>query len=140
MQAVSASESMTSSPTPARLAAIDRRGGLSRAEFIREYRDPHVPVILTDASKDWPALAKFTFAFFKTKLGERDVTIRGKKYKLGEFIDILLTSTRDKPAPYPCKLNARAEFADLAADAPRYDLANPDRVYSRLLPKRFLDG
>src|SRR5438132_143991 len=140
MQAVSASETVTSSPAPARLAAIDRRGGLSRAEFIREYRDAQLPVILTDASKDWPALGKFTFEFFKTELGDREVTIRGKKYRLGEFIDILLTSTRDKPAPYPCKLNLRAEFADLAAAAPRYDFANPDRVHSRLLPKRFLDG
>ncbi len=97
-------------------------------------------MILTDATKGWPALAKFTFDFFKNQVGERPVTIGKKKYRLGEFIDVLLASSLENPAPYPCKLNLRAEFADLAADAPRYDLANPDRVHSPLLQRRFLDG
>lgn len=119
---------------------IERRSGLTRAEFIRRYRDPMVPVILTDATRDWPARSKFTFDFFKERMGRREVVIGNKKYQLGEFIDLLLKSTRDKPAPYPCKLNLREEFADLAADINRYDLAQPDRVGSRLIPRRCLDG
>jgi histone arginine demethylase JMJD6 len=120
---------------------IDRRTGLSRAEFIRLYRNPKRPVILTDATRDWPARSKFTFEFFKSQMGEREVLIRNKTYKLGAFIDQLLASTAENPAPYPCKLNLRDGFSDLAPDvSPRYDLANPDRVGSRLVGQRFLDG
>jgi hypothetical protein len=100
-----------------------------------------VPVVLTDATRDWPALKKFSFDFFKRHHGEREVLIRNQKYKLAEFIDLLLASTRERPAPYPCKLNLRQEFADLVPDvSPRYDLANPDRARSRLVPRRFLNG
>lgn len=124
----------------AQTPAIERRSGLSRREFIAEYRNPRKPVILTDASRDWPAHTEFTFDFFKQRLGDRDVVIGSKKYKLGEFIDLLLNSTRERPAPYPCKLNVRKEFAELAPYFSRYDLAGPDRVGSRLISKRFLDG
>ncbi len=86
---------------------IDRAAGLSRGEFIRRHRDPKRPVILTDAIKDWPALAQFTFDFFKRTHGGRTVVIGNKKYLLGDFIDLLLQSTPQKPAPYPCKLNLR---------------------------------
>jgi histone arginine demethylase JMJD6 len=123
---------------PAAAATIERRSGLSRAQFIAEYRNPQRPVILTDVTKHWPALSKFTFDFFKNEVGDREVIIRSKKYKLGDFIDLLLASTRENPAPYPCKLDMRQEFADLAADAPRYELANPDRTHNRLLARRFL--
>ena len=121
-------------------AAIDRVAGLSRGEFIRQYRAPKLPVILTDATKGWPALSQFTFDFFKQTHGDRTVVIGNKKYQLGEFIDLLLQSTPQAPAPYPCKLNLRADFADLAGAAPRFEFANPDRTRSRLLPKRYLDG
>lgn len=105
---------------------IDRRADLSTAEFIREYRDPLRPVILTDATRDWPARHKFTFEFFRTHCGDRELVIQGKQYRLGEFIDLLLASTRERPAPYPCKLNVRKEFADLASDIePRFDLSLP---------------
>jgi len=129
-------------PSPATdFVGIERRAGLTSEEFIRRYRDPMRPVILTDATKDWPALGKFRFEYFKKDLGNREVIIGNKKYRLGEFIDLLLGSTSDKPAPYPCKLNLRDEFADLVPDvSPRFALANPNRVGSPLLMKRFLEG
>src|ERR1700732_4456658 len=104
MQAVVASE-----PKPAEtpLPGIDRRSGLTRDEFIRRYRDPLIPVILTDATRDWPALKTFNFEVFKTRMGDREVIIGNKKYRLGTFIDLLLASTPENPAPYPCKLNLR---------------------------------
>jgi histone arginine demethylase JMJD6 len=141
MNTLSAAPITTQATNEADGTGVDRRSGLSRADFIRLYRNPKLPVILTDATRDWPALGKFTFEFFQKHLGEREVTIRDKVYKLGEFIDLLLHSTPENPAPYPCKLNLRDGFADLAADvSPRYDLANPDRVASPLVMQRFLDG
>jgi histone arginine demethylase JMJD6 len=127
--------------TEAPLPGIDRCSQLARDEFIRRYRDPLIPVILTDATRDWPALRKFNFAFFQNQMGDREVIIGNRKYRLAEFIDILLVSTTEDPAPYPCKLNLREDFAELIPEvSPRFDLANPDRVGSPLVMKRFLDG
>jgi hypothetical protein len=72
-------------------------------------------------------------------MGDREVFIRGKRYSLADFLGVLLNSTRENPAPYPCKLDLRDTFADLVPDVtPRYELANPDRVGSRLIPRRCL--
>jgi hypothetical protein len=119
---------------------VGRCARLSIAEFIREYRDPKKPVILTDATRHWQAHKKFSFDFFKSELGHREVVIDGKTYRLREFIDLLLASNEKSPAPYPCKLNVRRDFADLAPHFPRYGLADPDRVHHPLLPRRYLDG
>lgn len=118
---------------------VERRSGLTQREFVNEYRNPGKPVILTDVSIDWKALQKFSPEYFQEKLGNREVKISGKSYKLGDFIDILKNSTKENPAPYPCKLNVRAEFSDLAPDiSPRPSIAQPDRTHSRLIPRALL--
>jgi hypothetical protein len=128
-------------PALATVLAVDRRANLSHAEFVREYRTPNRPVILTDATNHWPALGTFTPEFFRAKHGHRRVKIGDHTYTLGEFIDLLSASTADKPAPYPCKLDLRGEYADLVPDvSPRYDLSFPDRTHSRLLARRFIGG
>jgi hypothetical protein len=120
---------------------IERRHGLTYQEFVARYRDPGKPVIFTDLTKDWPALGKFSPEYFRTHHGHRPVKIGEREYKLGEFLDLLEKSTRENPAPYPCKLDMRDEFLDLANDvAPRPSVALPDRTNSRLLPRRFLGG
>jgi hypothetical protein len=45
------------------IPSIERRAGLSLAEFDATYREQR-PVILTDACNDWPARKKWTFDFF----------------------------------------------------------------------------
>lgn len=120
---------------------IDRRTGLTHSEFVNEYRNPNKPVIFTDISKNWQGTAKFTPEYFKENFGDREVEISGKHYLLGEFIDLLMYSTKEKPAPYPCKLNVRDDFADLASDIqPRPRLAQPDRTHSPLIPRNVLSG
>jgi hypothetical protein len=136
----------TASPRPAsRTAAastrVDRRSDLSYAEFVNEYRNPGRPVIFTDLTRDWAALGKFTPDLFRRQLGDRPVTIRGKTYRLAEFLDLLEASSAGAPAPYPCKLDLRGPYADLVPDIqPRPALTLPDRTHSPLLPKRFLAG
>lgn len=56
-------------------SSIPRRIGLSREEFEREYRQPGLPVVMTDALSDWPALGKWTLHWFKEQLGHRRVTV-----------------------------------------------------------------
>eukprot|EP00798_Chlamydomonas_sp_ICE-L_P015937 gene15937-22069_t len=42
---------------------IDRRKGLSVAQFIAEYEEPNKPVVITDALKGWKALKKWTRSY-----------------------------------------------------------------------------
>ena len=47
---------------------IDRRAGLSRDQFDREYLRPLRPVILTDAISHWRALGRWSPQFFKERI------------------------------------------------------------------------
>ncbi len=121
--------------------SVDRRSGLTHRQFVNEYRNPGKPVILTDVSKIWKASTKFIPEYFQDNLGNREISISGKSYKLSEFIDILKNSTKENPALYPCKLNIRTDFSDLVPDiSPRPSIAQPHRTHSRLIPRRFLDS
>jgi len=123
----------------AKTIQIDRRTGLTHREFVKEYRNPGKPVIFTDLSKDWPARTKFTPEYLQEKFGDREIEIGGNSYTLNSLFDLLKNSTKENPAPYPCKLNVRKDFADLAPDiSPRPSIAQPDRTHSRLIPKMLL--
>ena len=47
------------------LLPVDRVGDISTEEFTNKYFVPHVPVVLRDFDKDWPALKKWNFDYFK---------------------------------------------------------------------------
>jgi hypothetical protein len=59
---------------------VDRRTGLSREQFKKEYHDLQKPVVLTDLAKDWPALHKWTWEFFKEKYGDLKVPMVDKNF------------------------------------------------------------
>jgi len=50
---------------------IERRRGLSYAQFEREYLLPRKPVIITDALDECPARRKWTPDYFRERFGER---------------------------------------------------------------------
>lgn len=54
---------------------IERRTGLSRAEFARDYLKPGKPVVFTDLVKDWPATQKWTFDWLRTNHGDIEVPL-----------------------------------------------------------------
>ncbi len=69
------------------LKAVDRREGLTRESFAREYLEPRTPVVLVDLMARWPARTKWTMEFFKDKYGQLMVPVfsdnvskPGKKY------------------------------------------------------------
>lgn len=118
---------------------VEKKYGMSYEEFKSKHLMPLYPVVFGDATKDWPARDKFTPEFFKKNYAERDVIVRGKSYKLGQFIDMMMSATEDNPAPYPCKLQIASEYPDLLPDVmPRYSYAMPDRTHSKLIPAGFL--
>lgn len=79
---------------------IERREGLSYRDFVKDYLEPHRPVILTDALRDWRALSLWTPEFFKTRYGDMRIEIGKRSYTMGDFIDRVLASTVENPAPY----------------------------------------
>ncbi|GAB4030614.1 cupin-like domain-containing protein [Spirosoma gilvum] len=120
---------------------VEKKYNLSYEEFAEKHLFANYPVVIGDACASWSAKNKFTPEFFKKHYSDREVEISGKKYTLGEYIDWMLTGTEENPAPYPCTLQIERDYPELLPDVlPRFKYALPDRINSKLLPKRFLSG
>ena len=93
---------------------IERRNNLSYEEFAAEYLYPLKPVIVTDALRGWQALERWTPAFFKQEFGNMRFRVNedpnqqanykgnetGTEFTMAGFIDRVLASTDENPAPY----------------------------------------
>jgi len=86
---------------------------VSYSEFVREYLYPHRPVILSDATENWRAVEKWSPKFFKSEFGSRVITIDGKKITVADFVDLVVGSSTDNPAPYLIGTGVGNYFADL---------------------------
>ena len=54
---------------------IERKSNVAPADIAREHlRGPGKPVVITDATENWPARSKWTFEFFKTMYGSDPAT------------------------------------------------------------------
>ena len=135
---------MTHAAPPAPKAGptfLDKRGSISRQNLLDEYLTPGIPVVLTDAARDWPAMGKFTPDFFKRQYGHLTKEIKGQPYTLAEVVDLILTSTPENPAPYPCNLNVEKYFPELLRDMrPELAFGKLDRIKHPLLPRLMLRG
>jgi len=121
------------------ITSIDRRSNLSRKELIEQYVEKGIPVVLTDEAVKWPGMGKITPDFFKNKYGHLVKEIKGKKYTVAEYVDLMLASTPENPAPYPCNLNVKDNFPELLAEiTPDILYSKSDRVNHPLLPKFLL--
>lgn len=131
---------LAQSPLPTwGLTAIDKRSNISQQELLKEYIEPGIPVVLTDATRDWRAMGKFTPEFFKNTYGNLTKEIKGQTYSLAEVADLILTSTPENPAPYPFNLNIERNFPELLEDLkPEIVFGKSDRVKHPLLPKLML--
>ena len=63
-------------PDAGRRCNIERRTGLSKPEFLREYADKNRPVILKGLLDDWPATTTWRRDEFVAKYGAYNVTLR----------------------------------------------------------------
>jgi hypothetical protein len=107
---------MSTLTEPRTFPGVDRRANLSLKEFEREYLMPLRPVVITDALKAWKPLGRWTPEFFQQKFGDRLVNIDGAQRPLGPFIDEVLASTADHPAPYLRNEILKDVFPELAGD------------------------
>ena len=95
---------------------IEKRAGLSAAEFKRDYVRANRPVVLTDALADWPALGKWSPEFFAQRFPDREFTLEGKKWRLADFIPAVLASSPASPAPYLRNEVLKEQFPELWKD------------------------
>jgi len=120
---------------------VYRKTGMSVAEFRRDHLVPFLPVVIADATTDWPARQAFTWEFFREKYGQREVEVHGQRHPIAEYIDLLARSTPENPAPYPGKLSLDHDFPELLPYVqPRVRFARRDRINSRLIPHSLLGG
>ena len=120
---------------------VDRRRDISRKELIKEYIEPSVPVILTNAADHWGAVGKFTPEFFKTKYGHLTKTVKGVEYTVSDFVDRMLVSTPQTPSPYPFNLNVEQYFPELLQEMkPEIIYGKTDRINHPLLPRFMMHG
>lgn len=118
------------------IGTVERRSGLSVAEFIERYRNPLQPVILVDAARDWSLYGVASPDWFRQHHGDHVVRVRGRDYRLAELLDLLEHSTVEQPAPYPCKFEIAKTFRDLVGEVtPRFECSLPDRQAHPLVPK-----
>jgi len=123
------------------IAGVDRRTNLSQAEFLNEYVKHSRPVVLTDAAKDWKAMKKLTPAWFKQNYSHINKNINGVNHNMGDFIDRMLTSTAENPAPYPYNFDVKKVFPELMEDfLPEIIYGKIDRINHKLMPKQLLQG
>ncbi|GAB3545201.1 hypothetical protein GCM10027577_16970 [Spirosoma fluminis] len=132
-----------SAPTtmPQRVTRIDKRANITRDELIAEYIKPGIPVVLTDATQGWKAMGKITPEFFKTHYGHLTKQLKGTTYTLAEYVDLMLASTPENPAPYPFSFNVGQTCPELFEDIkPEVVYGKSDRIKHPLLPKFMLHG
>ena len=71
----------------------------SYAEFARDFLKPHKPVIITGAMNQWKAM-EWTPEFFAAAYPDKTFKVDGKSYAMKDFIDLVMHSSNDSPAPY----------------------------------------
>lgn len=116
---------------------IDRRAGLTREQFGREYLSPPRPVIVTDGISHWRALGRWTPQFFKQECGDLQVVVDGDTMALRDLIDRIEVSTSEDPAPY-LRNQSLAEWPPELTDEvmPMPEFTQPNWLDSRFFPSR----
>jgi len=101
--------------------AIEERdsGALPYDVFVRDYLTQGRPLIIRNATPEWPALKKWTPQFFKERFGPKMVQVSyDEQMSFSDFIDGVMASTEDKPGPYMYRLflHQHPELAHLYDD------------------------
>lgn len=112
-------------------APIARQHLLSYSDFRSQFLEPRKPVVITGALDRWRALTRWTPQFFKQTYGAVPLHVANQPYTLGgflpkkndgspltlgEFIDLVLASSDEKPAPYLRNVHIDKFLPELNAD------------------------
>lgn len=78
---------------------------ISYDDFVRDYYNAGIPVILRNAANAWAVKEVFDPEWFRTLYGERRTLVNGKSYSMREIMDMAESKNAENPAPYPCIFN-----------------------------------
>lgn len=104
---------------------IIRRENISYEEFIEQHYKPGIPLVFTNAVKDWKANGLFSPDWFRKNFPERSTECRGKSYNMRQIMDLAETSTEKDPAPYPFIFNIPEQLPELLP------YIKPDLIYAK---------
>jgi len=113
---------------------VEKRSGVSRDEFVERYAIGSRPVVLTDVTRDWPAMRKWSPQYLKEHFGHLEVQIQAERnrdpkfeqnklahqrmVRLGDFVDQVTGggATNDYYMTANNEVLRRPEFAPLLED------------------------
>ncbi len=112
---------------------VNRVGNISHQEFMNDYYLKGIPVVFENASKVWKGKNLFTPNYFRENFGDRRTDVKGTSYTMKEIMDMVETSTAEKPAPYPCIFNITETMPELMPLLDPLDLnyARPNWLQSK---------
>ena len=122
------------------LPGLERVATLTPKEFLHEFVLKGKPVILTEFAKQWPAMGKWTPEFFSTKYGHLSKDVKGVYHTVAEQMELIRSSTEEKPAPYSYNLDVDLVFPELSADVQPFLLGRSDRFVDPFWPKALFRG
>jgi hypothetical protein len=131
---------------PITRVAVDRRSAaeLPYENFLRDYVDKNLPVVVEGAGDAFPAIDRWTPDFFKQRFGEKEVNISYReKMTFASFIDAVMASREEAPGPYMHRLFIGPHLPELLPDLePMNPYSFPRRMASPLMlrPWRRPDG
>jgi len=121
--------------------AIDvvRAQDLPYTAFLHEYVRKNRPVVIADSVRDWPALSRWTPAYFRDKFGDETVQVSyTQRMPMRDFVDAVEASTAQAPGPYLYRLFIHDHLPALLADlSPQNPYAFAGRHASPLMPERW---
>ena len=113
------------------VSSIERYHRPSYSEFVEKFLLPRKAIVLTGALEPWKALSKWTPQYFKERYGSMPLRATGQYHTLqgfmpakrdgepftmGEFIDLVVASSDEKPAPYLRNVWVEKFLPELDAD------------------------
>ena len=122
------------------LPGLERVSNITSREFFNEFVAPGKPVILADFARQWPAMGKWTPEFFSSRYGHLEKDVKGVNYTIAEQMELIKSSTVEKPAPYSYNIDIDLVFPELKADISPLLLGWADRLANPLLPKILSKG
>jgi len=79
---------------------IERHSDLSYEAFVRNYLKAERPVIITDATRSWDAIGKWTPEFFSTEFADQVLPVNSSDLSVKDLIGQILEATENNPSPY----------------------------------------
>ena len=112
-----------------------RAADLSYRRFLADYVHRNRPVVVTGAITEWPALRKWTPAYFKERFGPKPVAVSYQEtMPFDQFIDGVMASDEAHPGPYMFRLFLHENLPEALADViPQNVYAFPRRYASPLM-------